>query len=360
MAAGGAVWGGEMTTNPKTFMLACALRYAQRYRWPVFPIHKPIFDEAGNCTGCTCEEYRRTEKCRRNHPRAYLGPDGKCEEPGKCPAVKWAERATLDPAQITRWWGQPRHSVNVDTGQRITFTPNIGIACGPAGLLVFDADTYKRDCGDLGDLLTWDDRQTVTALTGGGGEHLIYDRQGKPYGNSPRGLPPGFDIRGAGGYIVAPPSLHRSGRRYEFESGYGPRDIALLPIPPALDAILASATPKPRQSGEVCITTPALLRRSVGLVERTLQRADIAHTGQMSYGDGFRWVMHECPFMPGDDPHGDDGGAFVVVLGDGRIAAGCHHNRCQKRIEAAGGTGWAFLGQLAGGTPHPGIVGGGA
>lgn len=345
-----------MTTNPQSLMLACALRYAQRYRWPVFPIHAPIFDETGARTGCTCEAYRRTDQCKRNHPRAYLGPDGKCDGPGKCPAVRWAERATDDPSLITAWWGRAWQTTDVDTGRRIAFTPNIGIACGPAGLLVFDADTYKKTSGDLGDLLSMDDRQTVTSLTGGGGEHLIYNRQGKPYGNSTRGLPPGFDIRGAGGYIVAPPSMHRTGLRYEFEESYGPRDVALLPIPPALDAILANATPRPRQSGEPCFTTPALLRRSVGLVERTLQRADIAHTGQLSYGDGFRWVMHQCPFMPADDPHGDDGGAFVVVLGDGRIAAGCHHNRCQKRIEAAGLTGWALLRTLAGDTRHRVIV----
>jgi hypothetical protein len=339
-----------MSTNPQALMLACALRYAQRYNWPVFPVHAPIFDGAGNCAGCTCEHYRRTEQCKRNHPRLYLGPDGKCDGPGKCPAVRWAERATLDPAQITAWWGRAWQTTNVDTRQRIAFTPNIGIACGPAGLLVFDVDSYKEFCGDLGDLLAWDDRQTVTSLTGGGGEHLLYDRAGKPYGNSTRGLPPGVDIRGDGGYIVAPPSMHRAGGRYQFEEGYGPRDVALLPIPPRLDAILSTATPQRRQGGDVCITTPALLRRSVGLVERILQRADIDHTGQMSYGDGFRWVMRDCPFMPTDDPHGDDGGAFVIVLGDGRIAAGCHHNRCQKRIEAAEVSGWTFLRQLAGDT----------
>ena len=46
---------------------------------------------------------------------------------GKRPAVKaWPQVATLDPDQLTAWWHRAPY--------------NIGIACGPAGLLVLDLD----------------------------------------------------------------------------------------------------------------------------------------------------------------------------------------------------------------------------
>lgn len=335
-----------MTTTYNMF--ACASVYAARLGWYVFPVHLPIFNEAGDCTGCTCEHYRRSKQCERNHPNLYLGPNGKCAQPGKCPAVRWADKSTIDPAQILKWWGHPRRTVDVETGRPYAYIPNIAVDCGKSGLLALDADTYKKTYGDLADLLTWDERQTVTAITGGGGEHLIYDRQGKPYGNATRGLPSGIDVRGAGGYIVVAPSLHKSGRRYRFEEGYSPRLIDPLPIPPALDAILAAATPHRPKRGEVCATTPALLRRSVRTVERLLEQAEaIDHSGQMGYGAGFRWVLYDCPFNPEDDPHRADASAFVVVLENGAIAAGCHHNRCQKRIEGAG-SGWGLLCDLVG------------
>jgi hypothetical protein len=328
-------------------MRACALRYAQAYGWYVFPVATPLFDDQAHCVGCSCEKYRRSIKCQQKTPQYYLGSDGKCANPGKCPRVRWSEKSTIDPAQIQHWWGCWWEDANVETGRLVASVPNVGIDCGKSGLLVFDADTYKDEHGDLTDLLSWDDRQTITSLTGGGGEHLLYNRQDKPYGNATKGLPPGIDIRGAGGYIVAPPSLHKSGRMYQFESGYGPRDIPLAPIPAALDAILAAATPKRRADG-VCLVTPAMLRRSVRAVERLLEDADIGHSGQMAYGDGFRWILDQCPFNPDDDKHGEDASAFIVVLPDGRIGAGCHHNRCQKRIEQAGKSGWALLCDLVG------------
>jgi hypothetical protein len=325
---------------------AVALRYADR-GWPVFPVATPMFDTHGRCVGCSCEQYRRSNDCKRKHPHLYLGPKGKCANPGKCPRVRWSEKSTVDPVQIKRWWGSYWQDVNIETGRITENVPNVGIDCGKAGLLVFDADTYKHFCGDLSDLFSVDERQTVTVITGGGGEHLWFDRQGKPYGNSTKGLPPGVDIRGLGGYIVAPPSLHKSGRRYQFETGYGPRDLSLLPIPPKLDEILAAATPRSHRRGEIRLVTPALLRRSVRAVERLLEGGELAHSGQLVYGDGFRWILDSCPFNPADDPHGEDASAFIIVLPDGRIGAGCHHNRCQKRIEEAD-SGWKLLCDLVG------------
>ena len=48
-------------------------------------------------------------------------------------------------------------------------------------------------------------------------------------------------MRGDGGYIVAPPSLHPSGRRYEWAPGRGPDEIELAPFPRWLTAPLHGA-----------------------------------------------------------------------------------------------------------------------
>lgn len=326
--------------------LSAAIYYAQRLNWYVFPIHNPIFHD-GACVGCSCESYRRSEQCRANHPALYLGPVGKCANPGKCPRVAWGSKSTVDPVTIRKWWGNPWRDIDVETGEIVYNVPNIGIDCGKSGLLVFDADTYKQ-VGDLSDLLSWADRETVTVITQGGGEHLIYDRQGKPYGNATRGLPAGIDIRGVGGYVVAVPSIGKSGRCYAYEEAYKAGLVPLLPIPHALDDILSNATPQAKhRNPDIVLNAPTAVKNAVQLVDRVLGKAGL-DASSTAYGDGLRWVFHECPFMPADDPHANDAGAFVVVLGDGRIAAGCHHNRCAKRLEASGLGGWQFLRKLAG------------
>lgn len=240
-------------------MLRAALWYARR-GWYVFPVHVPLFDDDGHCNGCTCEAWKRTQ--------AKYGPDYKCPQPGKCPAVRWAEKATIDPEQIRKWWGHQWKTTDATTGKTIYYTPNIGIACGPSSLLVLDADAYKD--GYAGDnLLSFSDEQTVTSLTGNLGAHLIYDRQGKPYGNATGDLPDGIDIRGVGGYIVAPPSLHKSGRRYQFEEGYNPAQIELKPIPTSLISILDEAHTKSLSAQAATFTTvttekPDLIRWHIG------------------------------------------------------------------------------------------------
>jgi hypothetical protein len=333
-----------MTTQPD--MQRAARWYAQRLGWHVFPVHNPIFDDSGACVGCSCEHYRRSSTCRQNHPHLYLGPTGKCANPGKCPRVAWGNKATIDCDQIDRWWSKPWRDIDVETGTIVWIYPNIGIDCGKSNLLVFDADTYKQ-VGDLSDLLTWADRETVTVITQGGGEHLIYDRQGKPFGNATRGLPPGIDIRGEGGYIVAAPSIGKSGRRYQYEEDYRPGSIPLLPIPKKLDAILSNSTPRARHRGSVVLNASTAVNNSIQLVEQVMEKAGI-EANSTAYGDGMRWIFTQCPFQPADDPHPKDGGAFVVVLDDGRIAAGCHHNRCRKHLEGADVSGWQWLRRLAG------------
>lgn len=325
-------------TNSKPDMLKAALWYAS-LGWHVFPVHNPIIKN-GVTVGCTCEKYRYSDKCKANHPRLYLAQDESCANPGKCPRVKWGEKSTIDTQQIKSWWG-------------FWTSANIGIDCGKSNLLVFDADTYKQ-VGDLADLLSFADRETVTVITGGGGEHLIYNRQGKNYGNSTKNLPPGIDIRGVGGYIVAAPSLHKSGRRYQYEHSYAPHEIPLAPIPATLDNILSSCTVAHRGiNGTLGEPDSEAVKRSVWMVDEFITQTQFEHFGQQAYGQyGRRWVFQCCPFNPIDSPHIDDGGAYVAVLDDGRIIAGCHHNRCRQRYEPYSLTGWEWLKQSTGVRVH--------
>lgn len=137
--------------------------------------------------------------------------------------------ATTDAQKITTWWKRWPDA-------------NIGLHCGASGLLVMDMDSYKEQYSGE-ELLAREHRQTITNLTGGGGEHLIYKMpQGKQYGNATGNLPPGIDIRGYGGYIVLPPSVHPNGSRYIWEEGFGPHEVRPLPLPDSICAILDEAS----------------------------------------------------------------------------------------------------------------------
>lgn len=110
---------------------------------------------------------------------------------------------------------------------------NIGIVTGAiSGLVVLDVDPQH---GGEESVERLERRRaplpaTVEALTGGGGRHLYFRHPGAEVGNR-AGLRPGLDLRGDGGYAVAPPSLHPSGRRYAWRSGRSPSDLAPAPMP---------------------------------------------------------------------------------------------------------------------------------
>ena len=134
-----------------------------------------------------------------------------CEAPGKHPRiVQWPENATTQSAMIRSWWRRWPQA-------------NIGLVTGEAsGLVVLDVD--PRHGGEIA--LEELEKQfgelpaTVMAETGSGGRHLVFHHPGHRVPNSAGALGPGLDVRGDGGYIVAPPSLHASGRRYTWDGAY--------------------------------------------------------------------------------------------------------------------------------------------
>ncbi len=57
---------------------------------------------------------------------------------------------------------------------------------------------------------------TMHAHTGGGGDHYYYSYPESGLGNSASTIAAKVDVRGDGGFVVAPPSVHRSGCPYEW------------------------------------------------------------------------------------------------------------------------------------------------
>ena len=127
----------------------------------------------------------------------------------------------------------------------------VGIATGAtSGLLVLDVDPDAGGDHALVDLEREHERlpDTVEVLTGGGGRHLYFVHPGGEIRSSAGKLGPGLDVRADGGYVVAPPSAHPSGRRYEFEVSHHPDDVAPAAAPTWLLALLTSrARPRPEK-----------------------------------------------------------------------------------------------------------------
>lgn len=175
--------------------------------------------------------------------------------------------------------------------------------------------------------------ETVTAITGGGGEHYWYRQPpGSHYGNDTGDLPLGLDVRGEGGYIVAPPSLHRSGSRYRFEHSYAPHEIDTLILPETIRLSLGSN--RHAQARRVSATLDReAVGRAAATVERVLTAAGLGYAAG-EWGEGMKFVLERCPFNPPDNPHADKGDdAVVVVEADGTIGAMCQHARCRRRIQ---------------------------
>jgi hypothetical protein len=137
--------------------------------------------------------------------------------------------ATTDPDTIRRWW---RRWPNA----------NIGLAI-PLGFLVVDLDSpeaLQRLRADDLSLPT-----TVDATTGRG-RHLWYSI-GTATVRNRVALFPGVDIRTAGGYVVAPPSIHPSGAVYRWKVPLERSAIAECPEW-LLDRLSANSTTRGRSS----------------------------------------------------------------------------------------------------------------
>jgi len=236
-----------------------ALGYAGR-DWRVFPLHGV---EGG---ACTC------------------GKDG-CSSPGKHPRTPSGFKdATTDEGTVRDWWRQWPQA-------------NVGIAAGRAsGIVVVDID--PRHGGTLEAL--GDVPETARVQTGSGGWHLYFRYPtAADVPNSTNKLAPGVDVRGEGGYVVAPGSLHRSGRCYAWEL-----DVALAELPRHL---LERMTAK-KQAEKPGASSPPTAPRSDGAywLERAVGRVEDEGHGRNDTGF---WLA--CQLR--DDAIGEDEAAGVMA-----------------------------------------------
>lgn len=198
-----------MSANPLAAALAAAAR-----GWPVFPLRP----------GSKNPALHRQERCPLT---------------GVCAAghVKWEQRATTDQAVIARCWSHKPY--------------NIGLATGPAGLIVVDLDMPKPNGGQdapggADNLLALCERAgqpvpaTRTVRTPSGGTHLYFTApDGVRLGNTAGKLAPLIDTRAYGGYVVAPGSTTTVGT-YEITD-----DSPVAGLPAWLLTLLQPPAPSP-------------------------------------------------------------------------------------------------------------------
>lgn len=139
-----------------------------------------------------------------------LAPAGK--RPHRTLAPRGVKSASNDPATVREWWARCPDS-------------NIGVAA-TAGVLVLDVD--GREGIEALKALRLDLAGVPTVRSGSGdGLHLYFG------GESPTGhcadAGKHLDLRGAGAYVVAPPSRHESGGRYEWLTPGAPLPVSALP-----------------------------------------------------------------------------------------------------------------------------------
>jgi hypothetical protein len=184
--------------------------------------------------------------------------------------VDWDEQATVDLDQVHRWW--------------ISAAYNVGIACGPAGLVVLDLDSPDHAAagepgtpptaapshrGDVTVAATPSDGRaqprphgrdvlaaladdagepdpvhTYTVATPGGGEHRYFAAPPEvALRNTAGQLGPHIDTRAAGGYVVAAGSVARVGRRIRRY-----RVLRDLPVAPLPEWLVDAAAPPPEHA----------------------------------------------------------------------------------------------------------------
>jgi hypothetical protein len=188
--------------QPDSALLRAALWFARELKFYVFPVFEPIGD------ACSCG-------------------DAACSSPAKHPRTEHGLKdATTDAKQLSHWWERWPNA-------------SIGIACGPSRLLIIDHDVRTTYLAGHAELAEYVGRthgplpETCVVLTGAGdGSTHDYLRYSWTDGDrAPSGLEPGIDLKGRGGYVIAPPSRHISGRGYQVDGISGAQEF--LKIAPA-------------------------------------------------------------------------------------------------------------------------------
>lgn len=160
-----------------------AINYVEK-GWYVFPLYSVLKDGTCSCGRISCTDIGK-------HPKTQRG----------------LKDASRDLTILDKWFNQGSKPSNIAilTGQKSGITViDIDIGDGK-----FGAESWSEIVSEHGEPVT------LASQTGSGGMHLIfkYNAAVKTAANY---LGKGIDTRNDGGYIVAPPSIHLSGKEYKW------------------------------------------------------------------------------------------------------------------------------------------------
>jgi hypothetical protein len=251
----------------------------------VLPLHSPVWPESNSADCADCVE-GSVPSC------SCLRAD--CRDIGKHPRTLHGHLdATSDVEQVTRWW---------------SMWPNANIGIRPhAGHVVLDIDPRNGGDEQLAAMKARYGHLTPTraARTGSGGWHLWYRFDGLAV----KALAPGIDVKGHGGYVVAPPSVHASGRAYRW------RATGDVEHPPAYLVTLLTR-PEPVAWTGAREMTPARLAGLVGAVQRA---------GEGNRNRALHWAA--CRFAERD--------ADPAPLIEAALSVGLQLDEAQRTVSSA-------------------------
>jgi len=197
-----------------------ALDYANR-GFAIIPTHAIIGEY------CTCGQRIDAGKCKAGkHP---------------CTAHGYQD-ATTDAEAIRVWWrDKPWANVAIPTHGNKYFV----LECDPRNGGDETIATFVAEHGAM--------PMTPTVRSGGGGTHWYFRYPPGRVIKSRAGVAPGVDVRGDAGYVLAPPSTHLSGNRYEWVTGL---DTPLADAPGWVLGLVCDAPAAPRPAGASGSITP--------------------------------------------------------------------------------------------------------
>ena len=162
------------------------------------------------------------------------------------PFLKWRDVSTTSEHQILSWWRKWPDAA-------------IGLDLAKSGLIVIDADRHGAEDGveAFGALMAehgfHPDSAPLVATPNSGNHHFFRQPPGRQLGNGRGRLPASVDVRGHGGYVIAPGTVMQDGRAYEL---FG--DLAHAPELPAwLAEIIGAPRPAPDRPPSPLSPTPA-------------------------------------------------------------------------------------------------------
>ena len=241
-----------------------------------------------------------------------------CARRSKAPFGRLVPRGCLDasrdPDRARQWW----YAVS---------TLNVAIACGE-GLAVLDVDPRNRGDEELALLERTHGKlpDTPRVLTGrgDGGVHLYFHSTVDLKNGALRGCK-GLELKSAGGYVLAPPSVHPdTGQAYEWDLGALPSETPLAALPAWVSD---SASHHSRGPGALSTGIDARLSVLGQIFEKLHGLGDVL-------ADGRRCV--KCPwFAEHSDGRGDgrDTSCVIFPRTSDSVVGGfrCSHAHCTRR-----------------------------